>query len=112
MKSLLNDESVLKKLRKANLLDCEPCTAEETTKYRQLLSEGKPLPKGVFGPSENGTFTKISASEFTKENEQHTVSVAQTLYLKSINGWLTFFGIMAIIGLVGGLITIIAAFAR
>ncbi|MBR6039827.1 MAG: hypothetical protein IKP38_05040 [Clostridia bacterium] len=54
--------------------------------------------------------TEEDLKKIDSENEQHAISVAQTLYLKSINGWLTFFGVLTILGLIGGLITIIAVF--
>ena len=58
-----------------------------------------------------GMITDEDLKNIDSENEQHAISVAQTLYLKSINGWLTFFGVLTILGLIGGLITIIAVFA-
>ena len=58
-----------------------------------------------------GMVTDEDLKKIDSENEQHAISVAQTLYLKSINGWLTFLGVLTIIGLVGGLITILAVFA-
>ena len=111
MKSLLNDTSIVKRLLKADLLAYKPCNAEETAEYQKLKKDGEPLPKGVIWSVNDGVFIKIDPEEFSLENEKHLVSVAQTLYLKSINGWLTFLGVLTIIGLVGGLITILAVFA-
>ena len=112
MKSILNDRDVMETLYNAGLLKCESCNELEATEYQQLRSEGKPLPKGVIWAPNKKTFLKIDPSEFSsREAEQHIVSVAQTLYLKSIKKWLTFFGVLTILGLIGGLIALIVVLA-
>ena len=58
-----------------------------------------------------GMVTDGYLKNIDSENEQHAISVAQTLYLKSINGWLTFFGVLTILGLIGGLIALIVVLA-
>ena len=111
MKSILSDQAVLKRLLKTGMLNSELSTDEETVAFRRQDEKGEPLPEGIIWSSKDDAFIKIDPSELSPENEQHNISVVQTLYLKSINGWLTFFGVLTILGLIGGLITIIAVFA-
>lgn len=109
MISVFNNTSIIKRLIKADMIDYTVCSSQEATEFLQQKAQGESLPDDVIMIDDKAY--RIDPEEFTLENEKHLVSVAQILYLKSINGWLKFFGIMAIIGLIGGLITAIVALA-
>ena len=91
------------------MVDCTVCSPAETQEYLTQEAQRKSLPDDVI--LLDGTAYKIDPEELSAENEMHLVSVAQTLYLKSINGWLTFFGVLTILGLIGGVIAMIVMLA-
>ena len=109
MRGIFNKPSIINRLMKAEMVDCAACSEEETQELLQQKAQGKALPDDIILYKDKAY--KIDPEEFSVENEMHLLSVSQTLYLKSINGWLTFFGVLTILGLIGGLITIIAVFA-
>ncbi|MBR4635587.1 MAG: hypothetical protein IKO51_04410 [Clostridia bacterium] len=94
-----------------------PCSSSEDTQYQALSSKGEALPSNVYfgtytdpktGNQVQG-FYKYIAPNMTQEEINQLVNLEKLETLRTIKNWVMFFGIVTIIGLVGGLIAIIKA---
>jgi hypothetical protein len=115
MKSVLYDPNVLKQLVDDGMIKCRLCSQQEADAFHEREKQGKPLPHGIFEISVNrkNSYIEVDPLELTPENEQRIQSYLQVAnsskqieYLSSIKQWLTFFGVLTILGLIGGFITI------
>ena len=83
-----------------------PVSPEEDAYYAQMVAAGQPLPPEIFpNMSESITFSRCQPTPLTNEQRMELIAIKQYQKLQSIGAWVTFFGVMAVIILLGGLIT-------
>jgi hypothetical protein len=111
MKVLQKDAFLRKELAKAGLITIEKCTQEENSQYLELVKAKEPLPIGIYSGETPDVFIKTIPSEVSDAEEMILLETLKTKNIISINGWVTIIGVLTILGLIGGLITIIAVFA-
>ena len=89
---------------------------EETiVRYQKLESEGSPLPEGVYPTSVEGSreycTIEDAVPDMTPEEINRLIALRQAKLAKKISEdihtikeWVVFFGVLAVIGLIGGFI--------
>lgn len=82
---------------------------EETrVRYEELEREGSPLPEGVYPTSVDGMHEyctiENAVPDMTDEEVNRLIALRQAKDIHIIRNWVIFFGILAVIGLVGGFI--------
>ena len=89
---------------------------EETiVRYQKLESEGSPLPEGVYPTSVEGSreycTIEDAVPDMTPEEIERLIALRQAKLAKKISEdihtikeWVVFFGVLAVIGLIGGFI--------
>lgn len=89
---------------------------EETiVRYQKLESEGSPLPEGVYPMSVEGSreycTIEDAVPDMTPEEINRLIALRQAKLAKKISEdihtikeWVVFFGVLAVIGLIGGFI--------
>jgi hypothetical protein len=85
------------------LSDKYTCSKEEEQEYRRLLKQKESLPNGVY-KAENGVYYKLQELTISKEERDEYLAYTQIALLGSIKRCLQFFVILAIIGIIGGII--------
>lgn len=86
-----------------------PCTKQENMQYQAILKSGGMLPKGVFQhPNKNSEFFVLCGDDFTESERIEFIMYKQLRTLYTIKNCLVFFTVMAIIGMVLGLIAAIS----
>ena len=111
MKIIFKDTYLRNKLAMAGLITVSECTAEENKQYMELVNAKESLPSGVYRGEYLRTFIKTTPAEVSDTEELIFIEALKTKNVITIKHWLTFFGVLAILGLIGGLITVIAVFA-
>ncbi len=93
-----------------------PISDEETiVRYQKLESEGSPLPEGVYPTSVEGSreycTIEDAVPDMTPEEINRLIALRQAKLAKKISEdihtikeWVVFFGVLAVIGLIGGFI--------
>ena len=118
MNSILNDEKLGASLLRAGLIKRTECTDQENAQFRYLLAQGQPLPNGVYyyesyETNEEGieqsvpVFFRITPSDLTEADESAMLERLKACEIITIRKWVQFFGILTVISLVGGLISLI-----
>ena len=110
MKVILRDADLRERLAKAELITITECTAEENKQYRELTGSKEPLPDGVFRQL-SGSFAQITPACISNAEELNLIEALKTKNVISIKKWVTFFGVLMILSLIGGFIAILATFA-
>lgn len=91
-------------LIKKNIIQHEE-TREE---YQQLENENKPLPDGVYPTRVDGyreyCTIENAVPDMTSEEIDRLIAMRQAKDIRTIRNWVIFFGVLAVIGLVGGFI--------
>ena len=88
---------------------------ETTVRYQKLESEGSPLPEGIYPTSVEGSreYCTIddAVPDMTPEEIKRLIALRQAKLAKKISEdihtikeWVVFFGVLAVIGLIGGFI--------
>lgn len=82
---------------------------EETREeYQQLENENKPLPDGVYPTRVDGCreycTIENAVPDMTSEEIDRLIAMRQAKDIRTIRNWVIFFGVLAVIGLVGGFI--------
>lgn len=88
---------------------------ETTVRYQKLESEGSPLPEGVYPTSVDGSYEyctiEDAVPDMTPEEINRLIALRQAKLAKKISEdihtikeWVVFFGVLAVIGLIGGFI--------
>lgn len=111
MKVIQKDAFLRKKLAKAGLITIEECTQEENSQYLELVKAKEPLPIGIYRGETPDVFIKTIPSEVSDAEEMILLEALKTNNVISIKKWMTFFGVLTILGMIGGLISIIAVFS-
>jgi allophanate hydrolase subunit 1 len=112
----MNLKEFFHKKRKAHDIPVtyKPCTDEENEEFRKLKSSGKMLPeniKEVYHESDLMTFEKEEELNLTQEQINELLMHKQIELLETIKTHTTFFYVLAIIGIVLGVIGAIASCA-
>ena len=95
------------------LLQKIDCSSKENKEFYQLLKQGMPLPDGIFQyKSDNAsleTFYRVYTADLTESETAAYLTYClvdrQLNLLESIKGYLHFFAVLAIIGIILALIT-------
>lgn len=81
---------------------------ETTVRYQKLESEGSPLPEGIYPTSVEGSreycTIEDAVPDMTPEEINRIIALRQAKDIHTIRNWVIFFGVLAVIGLVGGFI--------
>lgn len=88
---------------------------ETIVRYQKLESEGSPLPEGVYPTSVEGSreycTIEDAVPDMTPEEIERLIALRQAKLAKKISEdihtikeWVVFFGVLAVIGLIGGFI--------
>lgn len=81
---------------------------ETTVGYQKLEIEGSPLPEGVYPTSVDGSYEyctiENAVPDMTSEEIDRLIAMRQAKDIHTIRNWVIFFGVLAVIGLVGGFI--------
>ena len=89
------------------------CSEEESAEYKKLVQSGKELPSGVYRKVENNNeyFYTIAdnSSELTREETLELIALMQLEKLNTIKNCCVFFTILAILGIIIGIITSMCA---
>lgn len=103
-----SDESFRKKLLDSNLISLQECTDEENERFSALREAGDPLPKGIVTSEDSSTkFVRIVPEDLSPEDELNLFEYLQLKELSKIRGWVTFFGVLTVISLIVGLISVL-----
>lgn len=76
--------------------------------YQKLENEDKPLPEGIYPTSVEGSreycTIEDAVPDMTPEEINRLIALRQAKDIHTIRNWVIFFGVLAVIGLVGGFI--------
>ena len=112
MDILKQNSALREQLAAAGMIQVSFCTPEETKEYNQMIENGEELPNNVF--ANEGyvkSYSKIFPSDLTDAELLNMIEATKLGKVASIQKWVIFFGVLIIIGLIGGLITLIAMLA-
>ena len=109
MSSILNNASLRERLIREGLLEVEACTSQENERFQSILEAREPLPEGVYRTDESAyEFQRVVGGMPTPEEERNLLMALQTRDLKSIRGWVTYFGVISILGIIVGILSWLA----
>lgn len=83
------------------------CPDSEQKEYSALRKAKQPLPEDVFYYPGDFSFYRIVDKGLTAEEEQQLIQYRQTNYLYSIKSSLGFFVVLAVIGIILGIISFV-----
>ncbi len=90
----------------------QPVTAAEAAEFSEKRKNKGHLPQGIFygdypdpqtGMNRTGFF-RVVGDELTQEEKNELIMLKQLKAQETANGWLTFFGVITIIGIIAGII--------
>ena len=92
-----------------NLLQKIDCSPEENQAYLKLVNSGQTLPQGVYryedvGGMELDRFYTVYDPQLTETETAEYIALMQYQELKTIRQYVYFFVVLAIVGIVAGLI--------
>lgn len=103
-----SDNSFRHRILQSGILTTERCTEEENEQYLALDKAGAALPDEIITSEEYSTkFERIVPSDLSAEEELNLIEYLKLKEIAKIRGWVAFFGILTIIGLICGLLTVL-----
>ena len=85
---------------------------ETTVGYQKLENEDKPLPEGIYATSVDGRreycTVESAVPDMTAEEIERLIAMRQARDIHTIKNWVIFFGVMAVVGLIVGVVSAVA----
>jgi len=79
---------------------------------QKLENEDKPLPEGIYATSVDGRreycTVESAVPDMTAEEIERLIAMRQARDIHTIKNWVIFFGVMAVVGLIVGVIAAVA----
>ena len=80
--------------------------------YQKLENEDKPLPEGIYATSVDGRreycTIEDAVPDMTPEEIERLIALRQARDIHTIKNWVIFFGVLAIVGLIFGVVAVVA----
>ena len=93
--------------RERGFCDYIECSPEDSEKYLQLLKSHKELPGNIFYETDKKGNNSTRVIHFYKAEHNHPELLYLEYLFTKIKTWITFFGVLTIIGLVAGFIVLL-----
>ena len=110
MRILTESPLLRRELMKQKLIRIEMCSEEENNKYKEMDSAGERLPNGVYCQSHYAVedlYARIIPSDLSDADELALIETAKLLKMSVIQKWISFWGVLSIIGAASGLIALL-----
>ena len=95
-------------LVKNGLIERRVLTAQEREKYREDFKNGTPLPDDIYAFEAGGTVyvcgLKSKSENMTMDEVDRLIQFRKAKDIHNIMNWVSFFGIMSVIGAIGWII--------